>query len=209
MLVLDPCTLKPLFPEIPIGYRSVDITWGSIPSAKNTKPTIIAWMPHLSLQVTFWHADGEWHTRSVRSCIGATKCLAAGGHFIFVDDSLIQAKNGISLCQYDFRSSESHVVAKSLEHAFSASAASPWPCGWSSMYVNVHVHIMTPASLSVVLVDSQKHRVVRTLSGRALGLTKAAGLSKEAFWDFCGVVWSRNGRHIAVRCRGVVFVLIF
>ncbi len=216
IFVLDPCTLQPLWDGIQ-GPGS--ITWGSIASAKNMKETIIAWMPDISLQVIFWHANGEWHTQSVTSQAlvdlrrhAAVEGLAAGRHCIFVDMSTFHVEHGINLYQHDFRSSQPHVITKHLDRfAYSASAASPWPGGWSSMYVNVHVSVNKPASPSVVLVDAQRHRVVGRWSGRALGLKKAGRLTKEptTTGNMCEVIWSQNGRHIAVKCRGVVFVLVF
>ncbi len=167
-------------------------------------------MSELHLQVMFWQVNREWHTRSVCRDIQmkiqsfpSVHCLAPNGRSLIFFSSTSNAK----LCQHDFATPETFVIAEDLDAtAGFGTEFSPLPPRWSGVYVSVLLDVSKPGSPTVVLVDAWRHEIVGSWTGRDLRIENVKGVCN---WNSCTVVWSRNGRQVAIQQGKVDLILIF
>ncbi len=227
--IVDPCTLSPIFSSL---ERLWDISWGQLGPSHGSGEVIEAYFPELASHVTFSHVHGTWQADEEKCDADKayTGYLAPNGRSMLYFEYV--AEGCRSLCQHEFGSGETFVVASKLKQGQSTVRAMlepyfdrdvtasfgdlenawiPLPPSWSGLFVFIGVHSSTPSSASVMLVDADKHSILGSWSGAELARqAKGRVLRRESNIDqIVNIRSSRNGRHIAVLCKGVVLIMIF
>ncbi len=227
--IVDPCTLKPIFSTFESLWH---VTWGWLGPSNRREEVIEAYFPGLASHVTFSHVHGTWQAVE-KECDADKACtgyLTPNGRSLLYFGYL--AEDCGTLYQHEFGSGEVFAVASKLisgaatvrgmlEPFFNwdvtagfgdlENAWIPLPSSWSGLFAFIGVHSSSPSSDSLMLVDAKEHSLLGSWSGADLARQAQGRLLRgESIIDkMLTIRWSRNGRHGAVLCKGVVLIIMF
>ncbi len=219
--IVDPCTLICLYQA---HQGSGLISWGWRGPLGQHETPLEAYMPYLCKHVTFWRVDGMWHVheRDLGTAdFHHTGSLTLDGRSLLVSGDHCLYAHDLGCASLDVLAADLAVASPSVRMAREACdwhpshlsgdvvvSWSPLPSSWSCLFSFIHKHA---SSHSLKLVDPGKRSILGSWSFADLAVQAKGRLLRTdaARQKILTATWSRNGKHIAAFCDGLVFVMVF
>ena len=170
------------------------ISWGLPACCREAPRTLVAYMQGPRLRVKFWQDQDKWQVEQQSFIANSqTGRITPDGHSLL--STLMDACNGITLCQHAFSTSESAEIAGDMPPDPSSHPLAelqvprhgcvwpetlavgclkilwnPLPSSWSGLYAFQHARASQGRGQSVTLVDARAHKVLGSWSGADLAV---------------------------------------
>ena len=216
--IQDPHSLKCIM-DTPPHADYPTLAWGCRACTDGKGSHLTAYVAEQGFVAELWQANGEWQAQ-LRHLEGLENCregsiMPSGTALVGLRKQRTESKD---LFHYDLGTKQESVIARGLHDHKHADddpscliAWAPIAIAWQQIYAYVHKEGLA-APDSVRLVDANAHKVLGSWTSASLKSQGARRLQRRAQQpdDVSRVIWSPNGRHLAIQCSFArVLIILF